>query len=227
MNYKTIKTISVAIHLLAAAVISSQVQAEQKSNADFKLTNKYIKKSIEMGAFDEASLKWRDITISKDAKFGCATFNGKNRYGAYAGYQTVGFGVLEDNTVGVTPNYELCYEMLSAHNYRNTPEGRIKYEQQQKALKDAEKLREQEIAENNKKTAQEIEDRRILREQEETQRIADNEKYNKELEEKQARDKAEMDELIRLDRLKNQSTPAPSKKLENLVPKKLFDLLPK
>lgn len=227
MNYKTIKKISIAVHFLASVVISSQVQAEQKANADFKLTNSYIKKSVEMRAFDETSLRWKDIKISKNSKYGCATFNGKNRYGAYAGYSTMGFSVLEDNTVGVILNDEYCYDMVTAYNYRDTPEGRIKYEQEQKALKDAEKSREQEITENNKRTAQEIEDRRIQREQEETQRIADNEKYNKESEEKQARDKAEMDELIRLDRLKNKSTTTPSNKLENLVPKKLFDLLPK
>lgn len=227
MNYKTIKTISVAIHLFATVVISNQVQAEQKENADFKLTNNYIKKSVEMRAFDETSLRWREIKISKNGKYGCATFNGKNRYGAYAGYGTMGFDVLEDNTVAVVLNDEYCYETVSARNYRDTPEGRIKHEQEQKALKDAEKLREQEIAENNKKTTQGIEDRRIQQEQEESQRIADNEKYNKESEEKQAKDKAEMDELIRLDRLKNKSTTTPSNKLENLIPKKLFDLIPK
>ena len=99
-------------------------------------------------AFDETSLRWKDITISKDGKLGCATFNGKNKYGAYAGYGTTGFTVQSDY-VGVIHNEAGCYEAVAALNYRNTPEGRIKYEKEQKALDDDKKLREQEISEHD------------------------------------------------------------------------------
>lgn len=226
MNYKIIKTALNASFLLTTVIISSSVQAEPEANANFKLTNKYIKKSVEMSAYDDKALRWRDITISKDGKFGCATFNGKNRYGAYAGYQTVRYIVMEDSgNVGVMQNDAICYDVITESNYRNTPEGRIKYEKEQKALDDAKKLREQEIADSTKEREQGIESRRIQQEQEDAKRIADNEKYNKELEEKNAKDKAEMDELLRLDRLKGQSSQPEISKPDKLTPKKLFDLL--
>lgn len=227
MNYKIIKIITVSVHLLIPFFIFSQVQAEEKSNTSFKLTNKYIKKIVENRAYDETSLRWRDIKISKNSKFGCATFNAKNLYGAYAGYSTMGFRVQENNSVGWVLNDEICYELLSESNYRETPEGRIKYEKEQRDLKVAEKKREQEIEISRIQSEKESENYRIQKEKEETQRILDNEKYNKELDEKQARDEAEMNELIRLERLKGKSVATPVNELENFLPKKLFDLLPK
>ena len=244
MNNKTIKIISVAVHLLTTIVISSQVQAEQKSNADFKLTNSYIKKSVEMRAFDETSLRWRDIKISKNGKYGCATFNGKNRYGAYAGYSTMGFGVLEDNTVGVALNDEYCYDMVSAHNYRDTPEGRAKYEKQKIADEESKKLKAYEIAEIEKKIKQDEENRIIKDEEDSKRREAESlenekkyqenktkeeadlqiaiekskteaEEHNRKTNEKVARDEAEQQRVIDKDKVKG------------LIPKKLFDLLPK
>lgn len=245
MNYKTIKTISVAVHLLATVVISSQAQAEQKSNADFKLTNSYIKKSVEMRAFDETSLRWREIKISKNGKYGCATFNGKNRYGAYAGYSTMSFGVLEDNTVavGVIDN-EYCNAFLSDQNYRDTPEGRANYEKQKIADEESKKLKAYEIAEREKKIKQD-EENRIIKDEEDSKRReaeslenekkyqenkvkeeadlqiaiekskAEAEEHNRKTNEKVARDEAEQQKVIDKDKVKG------------LIPKKLFDLLPK
>lgn len=227
MNNKTIKIIAFSTPLLLIFFISNQAFAEQKSNANFKLTNNYIKTIVKKRAYDETSLRWRDIKISKNTKFGCATYNGKNLYGAYAGYSTMGFRVQEDNTVGIVLDDEICYELLSESNYRETPEGRIKYEKEQKDLKEAEKKREQEIEISRIQSEKESENYRIQKEKEETQRILDNEKYNKESEEKQARDEAEMNELIRLERLKGKSVATPVNELENLIPKKLFDLLSK
>lgn len=244
MNYKTIKTISVAVHFLATVLISSQVQAEQKANVDFKLTNSYMKKSVVMRAFDETSLRWRDIKISKNGKYGCATFNGKNRYGAYAGYSTMGFSVREDNFVGVILNDEYCYDMVSAHNYRDTPEGRAKYEKQKKADDESAKLKAQETAESEKKAKQDEENRVINAEEDskrrEAQSIEDEkiyqenkvkeeadlqiaiekskaeaEEHNRKTNEKVARDEAEQQRVI------------DKEKVNGLIAKKLFDLLPK
>ncbi|MDI1299824.1 hypothetical protein [Methylotenera sp.] len=224
MNYITIKTALNVSCLLTTVIISSSVQAEPEANANFKLTNKYIKKSIEMSSFDEKALRWRDITISKDGKMGCATFNGKNKYGAYGGYQTVRYVVMADS-VGVMENDSICYDLITESNLRSTPEGRIKYEKKQQDLADAEKLRMQKIDEAMEKGRHEKFDSMSPEQRDFFERAAADEKANKELEEKNAKDKAEMDELLRLDKLKGQSSEPEISKPEKLTPKKLFDLL--
>ena len=126
----------------------------------------------------------------------------------------MGFRVQEDNTVGIVLDDDICYELLSQSNYRETPEGRIKYEKEQQDLKDAEKKREQEVEISRIQREKEAENYRMQKEKEETQRILENEKSSKELAEKQARDEAEMNELIRLERLKGKSVATPVNELE-------------
>ena len=245
MLNKTLKTISVTLHLLATIIISCQAQAEQKSNADFKLTNKYIKKSVEMSAFDETSLRWRDIKISKNGKYGCATFNGKNRYGAYAGYSTMAFGVLEDNTVAVgVINDEYCNIFLSDQNYRDTPEGRAKYEKQKKADDESAKLKAQETAESEKKAKQNEENRLIKEEEDSKRREADSLESEKKYQENKVKEEADLqiaiekskaeaeehnrktNEQVARDEAEQQRV-IDKEKVKGLIAKKLFDLLPK
>lgn len=168
LNSKTIKTIAIAVHFLTTTFITNQVQAEQKANVDFKLTTKYIKKLVEKNSFDETSLKWREIKISNNGKYGCATFNGKNRLGSYSGYNTAAVLVYEDNTVGLYAD-STCYEQLADRNYEDSPKGRADLERRVKADEKNKKLKALDIAQKDKRAKQD-EEKRLAQAEEDSKR---------------------------------------------------------
>jgi len=195
--------------LLALGTSSSFTAIAADRNANFKLTKQYIKQRVEASVKDSDSLKWKGITIGKDGKYGCATFNGKNSYGAYAGYETVGYIVLPDS-IGVRWPDKDCYAEIEIRDYYLTPEGKAALAKQEADAAKAKELQAQEQAQREQDRAQILEENRLKAAQEEEERIAANEAYNRQQSEKDARDKAEMDELLRIEREKGKAKPTVS-----------------
>lgn len=242
MNYKLTKTISIVSSLLTTLTISNFAQAEKTNKEEFQFTKTYIKKDIESITPEPAAIKWKDITISNDKTFACASFAAKNKYGAYDGFVNVlyqyGNGSISRQ---VWPD---CYKDLNYTNYAQSPEGRIQIEKNEKAKKENERLTEEQLANEQKESQLRMERARKQEEEDTAKYLAESDKRNKEREEEYARDDAKLQEDIAKSKAESdkynkefeeksarddaeQQKAIAKSKAVGLIPKKLFDLLPK
>lgn len=188
MNYKLTKTISIVSSLLTILTISNFAQAEKTNKEEFQFTKTYIKKDIESITPEPAAIKWKDITISNDKTFACASFAAKNKYGAYDGFVNVlyqyGNGSISRQ---VWPD---CYKDLNYTNYAQSPEGRIQIEKNEKAKKENERLTEERLANEQKESQLRMERTRKQEEEDVAKNLAESDKRDKEREKKYQEDKA-------------------------------------
>lgn len=246
MNYKLTKTISIVSSLLTTLTISNFAHAEKANNGNLKITKAYVKKHIESAVPEPETLKWKDITVSNDGKSACATVAAKNKYGAYDGYEVVAFGIENNKILSYT--YRDCYSLLAQMNYAQSPEGRIQIEKNEKAKKENDRLTEERIANEQKDSQLKMERAKKQDEEDAAKYLAESDRRDKESEKKYQENKAqeEADLQIAIEKSKAEAEEHNRKtnekvardeaeqqrvidkdKVKGLIPKKLFDLLPK